>query len=186
MKGKIFDIRRFSTHDGEGIRTTVFMKGCPLRCAWCQNPEGIDSDIKPIYMANNCLKCGNCVHLSKNGGARSVNGSIEIQRNVSDDWEEMIAECPAAALRMDARYYSVDELVAELRKDMVFFKHGGGVTFSGGEPLMQADFISLVLKRLKKEGINTTIETSLSVSDRELQKVVGDLDGIYADLKILA
>lgn len=184
MNGKVFDIRRFSTHDGEGIRTTVFLKGCPLRCIWCQNPEGIESHIMPMRIEKSCIKCGKCVSLSRNGGAVFEDGGIRIYRNKLDDWKNMIEECPSGALMMDAHYFSSSQLLEELKKDVIFFRHGGGVTFSGGEPLMQTDFMVEVLKDLRNEGIHTAIETSLSVSTSEMEKALPFVDCIYADMKI--
>lgn len=185
MNAKIFDIRRFSTHDGDGIRTTVFLKGCPLRCVWCQNPEGIDSRILPIRMENTCIRCGTCAMLSRGGGAEmTADGEICIHRLAADNWDEMISACPSGALMMDARIYSVDEVLREVEKDRVFYGHGGGVTFSGGEPLMQSDFLVEILTMLQQEGIHTAIETSLSVPLQSVQKVAPHLNLIYADLKI--
>lgn len=184
MQGKIFDIRRFSTHDGEGIRTTVFMKGCPLQCVWCQNPEGIDSRILPIRMGNSCICCGKCVEISSKGGVKKEEGIIRIDRTKCDDWDKIIEECPSGAFVMDSKYYSSDELMKELLKDKVFYDHGGGVTFSGGEPLMQAVFLEEILRKLKEKGIHTAIETSLNVSENAMTKQLPYLDSIYADMKI--
>lgn len=184
MKGIIFDVRRFAVHDGAGLRTTVFMKGCPLRCAWCQNPEGIELEPRPIRMEKSCLGCGLCVELSQNGGMTAEGGKITLHREREEDWAQLIDECPGAALRMDARAWSEDELIAELKKDAVFFKRGGGVTFSGGEPLMQAKFLARVMARLKSEGFHLAIETSLCVPRENLLAVLPYLDFIYADLKL--
>ncbi len=184
MLGRIFDIRRFSTHDGSGIRTTVFMKGCPLRCIWCQNPEGIDSQILPVRMENTCIHCGRCAEISRKGGVKEEQGVLRVDRTKCDEWDRIIEECPSGAFVMDARYYSSDELMKELLKDRIFYKHGGGVTFSGGEPLMQDAFLEEILKKLKKEGIHTAVETSLHVSEEALEKQLSYLDTIYADMKI--
>lgn len=184
MRGTIFDIRRFSTHDGDGIRTTVFFKGCPLRCVWCQNPEGISPEILPMYMENKCIHCGTCLHFSEKGGVYQQGDKIRIRRTCTDNWEEITDACPTGALVMDASVYESDELVRELLKDRVFFKRGGGITLSGGEPLMQGAFALEILKKLKEEGIHTAIETALNVPPETVEAAVPYLDQIYADLKI--
>lgn len=184
MKGIIFDIRRFSVHDGPGIRTTIFFKGCPLRCTWCQNPEGLEADIHPIYLKERCIMCGKCAHLSKNGGMEIKEHTLLMHKDKQDKWEEMIDECVSGALRMDAKEISSDQLMEELVKDKVFFNHGGGVTFSGGEPLMQGAFLVEMLKKLKKEGIDTAIETSLECDSDVMKEAILYLDTIYADMKI--
>lgn len=184
VKGRIFDIRRFSTHDGNGIRTTVFFKGCPLRCVWCQNPEGIACDGSILYMENKCMHCGNCLKTAAHQGVYLKNGKICIHPTADEDWNHIIDECPTGAITKDTRVFDADELVKELLKDAVFFQNGGGVTLSGGEPLMQDAFAAEVLQRLKEGGIHTAIETALGVRESQVEHVVPYLDQIYADLKI--
>lgn len=184
MKGYVFDIRRFSTHDGDGIRTTVFLKGCPLRCVWCQNPEGLSPQIQPIYFESKCIHCNSCVKLSKEGGVFEKDGRIHIKRDQIDGWFAIANACPANALVLDSKVYEVSELVEELKKDLVFFRRGGGVTLSGGEPLMQGAFAREVLKELQEVGIHTAIETALGVSTSVVESVVPYLDQIYADMKL--
>ena len=183
-QGTIFDIRRFSTHDGNGIRTTMFLKGCPLSCVWCHNPEGIDTGIKPVYFKNKCINCGNCVRASVNGGVQQGTDGIILHPQAKEDWKHIAEVCPTGAISMDARRITVEQAMEELRKDKVFFQHDGGVTFSGGEPLLQAEFVVAVLKELKKEGIHTAIETALNVPKESLINGVPYLDLIYADFKI--
>ncbi len=183
-EGIVFDVRRFSTHDGTGLRTTVFMKGCPLRCVWCQNPEGIAAGIGPVYFESQCIHCKTCIGCCSNGGIEEKNGWIVLHRKVKEDWDKTANACPANAIRMDARKYTIQQLTEEVLKDQVFFSHGGGVTFSGGEPLMQAEFVSKVMKELKQRGVHTAIETSLAVSEAALDPVLPYVDQIYADLKI--
>lgn len=161
MKGQVFDIRRFSTHDGDGIRTTVFLKGCPLSCVWCQNPEGISAKKRPLYFENRCIHCGTCVKKSRAEGVKIENGKIHLNPKVAEDWAEIIDWCPAGAIEMDSREMTVNEVMEEVRKDEVFYRHGGGVTLSGGEPLFQWKFALELLKQCKKEGIHTAIELSL-------------------------
>lgn len=184
MLGQIFDIRRFSTHDGNGIRTTVFLKGCPLRCVWCQNPEGMDLNRRPIWFEKQCIHCNTCVHLAKNNGVTEEDGKIVVHPQIKEDWDTLYDACPAGALKADSYAMEAEALAKKLEEDIIFFRHGGGVTFSGGEPLLQADFLLEVLKELKKKGIHTAIETALNVPDETVEKVTPYLDQIYADMKL--
>lgn len=184
MRGKVFDIRRFSTHDGNGIRTTVFLKGCPLRCIWCQNPEGISEEIYPMYFRNKCIHCGTCLEISKTGGVYLDDGEIRLCRDKADEWQKIIKECPSGAIVMDSQIFTTEQLVDEVLKDEVFFRREGGVTLSGGEPLMQGEFAIEVLRLLHGRRIHTAIETSLSVSPRIVKEALPYVDLIYADLKI--
>ena len=134
MTGKVFDIRRFSTHDGDGIRTTVFLKGCPLKCVWCQNPEGISIRKRPIYFENRCMHCKTCIAKSKNQGVTMENDQIHIHPNRNENWNTIIDWCPTGAIAMDSREMSVEMVMEEIRKDKSFYRYGnGGVTISGGE-----------------------------------------------------
>ena len=184
MKGTIFDIRRFSTHDGDGIRTTVFFKGCPLSCVGGQNPEGISLRRRPLYFKNRGIHCKMCVEESVSGGMKFRGDKLFMNIDSPEDWEHLIELCPSGALAMDSREYSVKEVMEEIRKDMVFYRHDGGVTLSGGEPLHQSEFALEILKQCKKEGINTAIETSLYAEQEVLRKLLPYLDLIYADFKI--
>lgn len=185
MEGTIFDIRRFSTHDGDGIRTTVFLKGCPLSCIWCQNPEGISTRRRPLYFENRCIHCGTCVKTCKNGGFKIENGQIVLNPNVKEDWEQLIYNCPTGAIEMDSRTASVEEIMQEIRKDKVFYHYGGGVTLSGGEPLLQWQFAREILKQCQREGIHTAIETALYVQTKALESVIPYLNMAFLDLKLM-
>lgn len=184
IMGYVFDIKRFAVHDGSGIRTTVFLKGCPLRCKWCQNPEGLKATKQIIYMKNKCILCGSCAQASKHQGVQLIDGKIVINRKVKDNWNEIVDSCPTMAMRYDSDLYTVEEIAQELSKDVVFFKRGGGVTISGGEPFMQHEFMLNILKACKQMGIHTAIESSLYVSNAILQNVVPYVDEIFADMKI--
>jgi pyruvate formate lyase activating enzyme len=161
----IFDIQRFSTHDGPGIRTVVFFKGCPLACAWCENPESQSFRPELLYTRSRCVGCGSCVEADKAGAVRSdPAGGILIDRGVAPG-PELGAVCPAQALRIAGREASVDEIMAEVLKDRSFFaKSGGGLTLSGGEPLAQIDFAMELLAAALAEGIDIAIESCLAVS----------------------
>lgn len=184
MKGKVFDIRRFSTHDGGGIRTTVFLKGCPLHCVWCQNPEGISSRSGPMYFAGTCIHCGACLKHAVQGEVYEKDGEICLDRDRICDWTAITDACPAGAIVMDSRIYEPEELVSELLKDEVFFRRGGGVTLSGGEPLCQPEFAIEVLRLLHEKGIHTAVETALNVSAETVEAALPYLDLVYADMKL--
>ena len=183
-KGTVFDIKRFATHDGHGIRTTVFLKGCPLRCVWCQNPEGLNPKPQIIYLENNCIHCGSCVKASTNKGIEIVNNELKIHRNIQEDWNQIVDVCPTRAIRFDSRVYSIEEIIKEAEKDQAFFKYGGGVTISGGEPFYQIEFLEELLKALKEKRIHTAIETTLFTKKENIERVLPYLNQIYCDCKL--
>lgn len=150
--GMIADIQRSSFHDGPGVRTTVFFKGCPLNCAWCHNPECISFEIQELFYPEKCIGCGGCAE-----------------------------GCFSGARALCGKEYTVDELLKEIIPDKPYFTNGGGVTFSGGEPMAQKEFLSLAIDACRSERINCAVETSLICYD---EKVLGKLDLIIADLKI--
>lgn len=184
--GRIFDIRRFSTHDGDGIRTTVFLKGCPLKCLWCQNPEGISTRQKLIHFQNKCINCELCIKNCSNKSIIKRDNKICVSKeNYTEDQNKTVIDiCPTGALTMDSKDYTLNEVIEIAMKDEPFFKYGGGVTLSGGEPFYQKEFTIGLLKELKEHGINTAIETSLFVSNEYLIEALPFLDTIFADLKV--
>lgn len=185
VTGRIFDVRRFSTHDGDGIRTTVFFKGCPLTCAWCHNPEGISAERRAMYFPQKCIRCGCCVRAAKHGGVKpGRDGIIVLDCRRQEDWDAVMRACPTGAIAWDARCVRADELVGELLRDEPFFRHGGGVTLSGGEPLLQPEFAREVLGLLQAHGIHTAIETALLAPEKNLAMVLPQLDLIFADCKL--
>ncbi|WP_442867997.1 glycyl-radical enzyme activating protein [Caproiciproducens sp. CPB-2] len=186
QEGRIFDIRRFSVHDGDGIRTTVFFKGCPLRCRWCQNPEGISPDAHLFYFKNKCIGCFTCVSACPEHAISPVDeGGIKIDRTHCNLCMRCTDVCPARALAPDSELVTVREVVERIKADLPFFRYGGGVTISGGEPFSQFQFLRALLQALKKEEIHTTIETSLFTAPSRLQAVLPYLDMVFADVKVL-
>ena len=183
LKGLVFDIQRFSTHDGDGIRTTVFLKGCPLHCVWCQNPEGISPGKKLLYFTHKCIFCGSCLQVPDK--AIEINGKTLIlsQAKVKNGalYEEV---CPTGALKMDSREYSIKGIMETVMLDKAFFIHGGGVTLSGGEPFFQRQFTLELLRDLQKNHIHTAVETSLFVDQDYLLQVLPYIDTLFADLKV--
>lgn len=183
-KALVFDIKRFAVHDGDGIRTTIFFKGCPLRCIWCQNPEGISTLRKPIYFQNNCIHCRCCEKYAKEGQMIYQNDRPYFNKDYQGDFDNLVNICPSSAIRYDSQYYDVDMLMKEIESDRVFYRDSGGVTFSGGEPLMQGEFLIDILKRCHQQHIHTAIETTLYTSLELIQKALPYLGQIYIDLKI--
>ena len=183
FKGLVFDIKRFAVHDGKGIRTTVFLKGCPLRCQWCQNPEGLSPKQIPLYFENKCIHCRLC---EKHAYVDQMTYQDKpyLNQQYQGNFDNLIDICPSTAIRYDSQYYDEEELFSKIKEDMVFFKNGGGVTFSGGEPFMQSEFLIAMLKRCKQEHIHTAIETSGYTSLDKLQKALPYLDQIYIDFKL--
>lgn len=183
----VVDIRRFSTHDGHGIRTTIFLKGCSLECAWCQNPEAIDPRIRPVFFRSRCIDCRLCEDVSTAGAVVSDEaGHIRVDTTVADaDWEALARVCPTGAITFDAKRYTVPELVDLAQRDRVFFGAGGGVTLSGGEPLFLPHFAATLLKALKEAGIDTAIETALNVRNEFLLAALPWVDHVYADCKLI-
>lgn len=182
----IVDIRRFSTHDGDGIRTTVFFKGCPLACLWCQNPESISPLLRPTFFRNRCIDCGLCVEVAENGeAARGEDGTVTVRTDVTREWQRLLDACPTGALTWDGTTYTVSKIVEIALRDRPFFRHGGGVTLSGGEPLFRARAAIELLRRLKAENIHTAVETALHVRTDVLAAALENLDLLYADVKLL-
>lgn len=165
--GRVFDIQRFSTEDGPGIRTTVFLKGCPLRCAWCHNPEGLSAQPSISYSPGKCIDCGECVAVCATGSHRIEKGqsgsspSHTYSRENCESCGRCTKSCPTHALELLGRELTVEEVLAEVLEDRAFYPHsGGGLTLSGGEPLAQVDFAIALLDAARKEGLHCCVETS--------------------------
>ena len=188
LRGRVFDIKRFALHDGPGIRTTAFLKGCPLACTWCQNPEGIPLKRMVVYHPEQCIKCEHCVAACPRGAISTRPGErrfIHVDRKRCDCDGTCIAACPTGALRWDSSEYTAYQLVEEFLRDRVFYRNsGGGVTLSGGEPLVQADFAESVLKLSREHGLHTAIETTLHTGKVVLERMIPVVDLFLTDIKL--
>jgi pyruvate formate lyase activating enzyme len=187
--GLIFKIKRFSVHDGPGIRTTVFLKGCPLNCVWCHSPEGISPDITIWHDKNSCIACGQCVDICPSKALRlSKTGAeniIEINRELCNLSGNCAHICPAGAIRFTGSVISVSELLSEIEKDTIFYENsGGGVTLSGGEALHQPEFTTAILKACKEKNIHTAIETCLYADKEVINAISCYTDLFIIDLKL--
>jgi pyruvate formate lyase activating enzyme len=187
MNGNMIDIKKFTVHDGPGIRSTVFLKGCPLRCVWCHNPEGIDSKINLWYFEKKCIGCHRCVAACKNHALAvgSGNPHIIIDREECTNAGFCVEACPTTALCFDGKTVSHQEVVEALIEDKPFYdKSGGGITLSGGDPLLQYEFSLEILKDCKKHKIHTAIETCMYAKEEIFEKFLDYVDLFIVDLKI--
>ncbi len=185
VKGLVFDIQRFSLFDGPGIRTTVFFKGCPLRCLWCHNPEGIDPQAQLLYSAGLCVSCGLCVKACPRGAqAIDKEGRHTLDRARCNVCGACVAACPTRALEMAGRSMTAGAVMDEVLKDRLFYtESGGGLTLSGGEPLLQPEFAAALLRAAREEGLHTAVETSGCCSWSRLEAILPLTDLFLYDLK---
>lgn len=177
MEGLVFDLRRYSTQDGPGIRTTVFLKGCPLRCQWCHNPESQSFSVELMRQPELCIGCGRCaavcpVGLAETGACLQCGACAEV--------------CPAQSRVMAGKVSTTEAVMQKIRRDILFYDQSeGGVTFSGGEPLCQAEFLLELLRSCGKEGIHRAVDTSGFAAWEVLQPVAAETDLFLYDLKIM-
>jgi pyruvate formate lyase activating enzyme len=184
--GFIFDIQRFSVHDGPGIRTLVFFKGCPLACLWCSNPESQRFAPELLFDASKCVACGGCVEACPYGATRVSGDGVQYDRERCAACGACAEVCPAEARTVAGRRVTAAEVVAEIVKDAPFFTNsGGGVTLGGGEPLAQADFASEILKQCRVRGIHTAIETGGHVPWPAFETILPLTDLFLYDVKHL-
>jgi len=189
-RGLIFDIQKFSLHDGEGIRTLVFLKGCPLSCAWCSNPESQASSIELVYARERCIgtsECDRCLSACGRGAiGQDADGKVAIDWRRCDDCGECVPACPSRALEVSGRFVGVDDVIRAVEEDSGFYvRSGGGLTLSGGEPLSQAEFVRELLVTARGRGLDTAIETSGLCAWGSLAAVAPHVDQIFYDIKCL-
>ena len=182
--GIVFNIQKFSVNDGPGIRTTVFLKGCPLRCTWCANPESQLPQPQVLWDAKKCQGCLRCVRLAQNGEIAFEGGRIAVNDGTSAAAVEAAHACPAHALTVEGERKTVAEVMEVIEQDRPFYEEsGGGVTLSGGEPLMQADFACALLAAAQGSGIRTAVETTGYVSPAAFERALPHLDLLLFDIK---
>jgi pyruvate formate lyase activating enzyme len=179
----IFNIQRFSTHDGDGIRTLIFYKGCPLRCQWCSNPESHTFSYSIMYDQSLCQGFGDCALMEPEAFKLRDGKGVDIDRREVREPVKLKDVCASKALILSGDDLDVDDLMLEIEKDIPFYKDGGGVTLSGGEPLSQDQDLILLLQQLKDKNISSSIETSLHVSWARIERCIGLVGTFLVDLK---
>jgi len=184
LTGLIFNIQRFCTADGPGIRTTVFFKGCPLRCRWCHNPESQGRKPEIIFNHRLCIGCDACAAVCPRGSARRVLSERAAGQNPCGECLACVSVCPAGAIEQSGTTYAIPEILGIVEKDRVFYEEsGGGITLSGGEPMLQFDFAGRLLQEAKASGLHTCLETSGAASWSQLAAVRPFVDLFLWDVK---
>lgn len=184
VDGMLFDIQRFSLHDGPGIRTVIFLKGCGMRCLWCSNPESQSGKQEIGHFENLCVKCLTCVAVCPQKAVSYVDDKIQIDRDKCDLCGICVEQCLHSALKIFGSRSTVEDVVSEALRDKPFYKNsGGGVTISGGEPLIQPEFVIALVKALKEQGVHVAVETAGNVSWDIFEKCKDYVDLFLYDLK---
>lgn len=186
MQGTLFDIQRFCVHDGPGIRTTIFFKGCNLKCFWCHNPESLNPKLEVQYLASKCIGCGKCIICCSNGCHIMDNGMHSYDRTYCLSCGECAAGCPAEALSSVGKDYTVEDVLNIAIRDKKFYDNSsGGITCSGGEPMLQHDFLKELLVAANAVGLNTAIDTAGNVPFEWFEEILPFTDLFLYDLKCM-
>ncbi len=182
--GEIFDIKKYAIHDGPGIRTTVFFKGCPLSCWWCHNPESLSSAAHRLYRQERCIGCQECLAACPGGAIRQFEGQLQWSADFCRDCRSCAMACPAEAVEFIGQTMTVAEILAEITKDTLFYDQSkGGVTISGGEPLLQPAFLMQLLDACGQQGLHRTVDTSGHADTQTLLETASRTDLFLYDLK---
>ncbi len=182
----IFDIKRYAINDGPGIRTTIFFKGCPLRCPWCHNPESYSGQKEKMYSSAKCIGCGECVKHCPNQACRLTPDGVVTDPDLCRLCSVCAEVCPTNATEMSGREMSVDEIMVAIKKEITFYdQSGGGVSFSGGEPLMFPVFLLELLKQCGQNQIHRTVDTAGLVPEKTLLEVAEHTEHFLYDLKMM-
>lgn len=187
MTGRIFDIKRYSIHDGPGIRTTVFLKGCSLCCLWCHNPESVSPGPELMHWPSRCARCYSCLKVCpKSAISRDSAGAVVIDRARCDACSQCAEACLYDAMQIVGWELSVEEVLDEVEKDKIFYdQSGGGVTLSGGDPFVQADFTEALLDGCRERGIRTAVDTAGLCRDGVLERLASKTGLVLFDLKLM-
>lgn len=186
LTGKIFNIQHFSTEDGPGIRTTVFMKGCPLRCLWCANPESQNAQPQLANRSSVCIHCKVCVSVCRAGALSEDGGKIKIDRTRCTGCGSCVKMCPTGSMFFYGGEKTVDEVFDEVSRDAGYYeKSGGGVSVSGGECMTQPEFVSQLLRRCKQAGFHTVLDTCGYFTEQALRMVWDYVDLVLFDIKLI-
>lgn len=187
MTGRVFDIKRYSIHDGPGIRTTVFLKGCALNCLWCHNPESVDPGPELMHWPGRCARCYACIAACPKGAiAQDASGAVVVDRTRCDLCGQCAEACLYDAMQIVGREMSVDEVLDEVEKDRIFYEQsGGGVTLSGGDPAVQPAFAEALLDGCRQRGLRTAVDTAGSSRNGALDRLAAKTDLILYDLKVM-
>ena len=185
MRGIVSDIQKFSLHDGPGIRTTIFLKGCPLSCQWCHNPESISSLPELMRAMNKCIGCGSCYSVCPTGALLKKQKNIVYCRNLCCHCFSCVSVCPSGALSIAGKEMEAEAVVNCAMADVdYYYTSGGGITLSGGDPVVQCDFSTELLRRFKERGVHTAMESTLNADTNAVDRLAEYLDMLFFDIKL--
>lgn len=184
VTGIVFNIQRFSIHDGPGIRTTVFLKGCPLRCPWCSNPESQLGVPELMFSPLKCIRCGHCIAVCPASANVRVDNNLIVNRKICQGCGKCVDECPGSAREIVGSYVNVDDVLREVERDILFYKNSnGGVTVSGGEPATQSDFVAALLQGCVEKKLHTAVETCGYADSKDFVKIIAHTKLVLFDIK---